>query len=351
MNHGGNVWQGGAPSDWLDYSANIRPEGPPEWVRRALAEGVEAARYYPDPEMRRARAALAEYLNLPEVLVRPTAGGISAIDLAARLPTSGALLCAPCFGEYAMLCARHGLPVRKVSLLQGDHGIGDPAEAVRDALFEGCIVWLCNPLNPVGAAFTRNQVRCLLGEVEAAKGWLVVDEAFIEYCPEHSVADLVERCGRLLVTGSMTKILGIPGVRLGYLCAQPALLENLAQNQLTWELNCFAEAVACALPEHRADILSGGRANAARREELRAGLEALGVRVYPSEAAFLLADFGRPVDGIVQNLKRRRILVRGCMDFDGLDDGCHLRLAVKDPASNERLIQALREAMTCAENL
>ena len=59
--HGGNVWQGGRPGDWLDFSASLRPEGPPEWAMQAMREGLSQARYYPDREMRRAREALAEY--------------------------------------------------------------------------------------------------------------------------------------------------------------------------------------------------------------------------------------------------------------------------------------------------
>ena len=351
MNHGGNVWQGGAPSDWLDYSANLRPEGAPQWVRDALTAGIENVRYYPDPTMRRARATLAEYLNLDAAQVLPTAGGISAIDLTAQLPASGALIATPCFGEYEMLCKRHGLPVHKASLLRAKHEIGDPAIQLKDALFEGCLVYLCNPLNPVGAAFTRNQVEALLNQVEDANGHLVVDEAFIEYCPQHSVVDLIAHHPRMLVTGSMTKILGIPGVRLGYLCAQPEVIDQLSGHQITWELSCFAESVACALPEHKRDILADGETNARRMNHLRTGLEKLGIFVYPPEAAFVLADFGRPVAPLVQYLKERHILVRACMNFDGLDDGQHLRLAVKDEASNERLIEALREAMVCAENL
>ena len=58
MRHGGNVWQGNAPDEWLDYSANVRPDGPPEWVREAMRAGLSRARYYPDPAQRAARAAL-----------------------------------------------------------------------------------------------------------------------------------------------------------------------------------------------------------------------------------------------------------------------------------------------------
>ena len=351
MMHGGNVWQGGSPADWLDYSANIRPEGAPEWVKRVLEEAIGSVSYYPDPQMRRARGALAEYLSIPTECVRPTAGGISAIDMATHLDATDMVICTPCFAEYGQLAANRGKAVRRASLMSARHCIGDPAAQIGPALTEGCAVWLCNPLNPVGVAFTRGQVEALLNRVEAANGWLIVDEAFIDYCPMHSVASLVERHERLLVTGSMTKILGIPGVRLGYLCAQPQVLEQLERYQLTWELSCFAEAVACALPAHAEDVREDGRRNAVRREALRKGLESLGAFVYPSEAAFLLADFGRPVAPAERILKEEKILVRSCMNFDGLDDGRHLRLAVKTEESNERLIKALREALKCAENL
>ena len=345
MTHGGNVWQGGLPADWLDYSANIRPEGAPEWVKQALAEAVGSVSYYPDPQMRRARSAMAEYLSVPAECVQPTAGGISAIDMATHLDAGDMVICTPCFAEYGQLAANRGKTVKRASLLSAPHCIGAPAAQVGCALTEGCAVWLCNPLNPVGTAFSRRQVEDLLDRVEAANGWLIVDEAFIDYCPEHSVVSLVSQRERLLVTGSMTKILGIPGVRLGYLCAQPQVLARLERYQLTWELSCFAEAVACALPEHAEDIRADGRRNALRREALRADLESLGAFVYPSEAAFLLADFGRPVERVERILKEEKILVRSCMNFDGLDDGRHLRLAVKGERANGRLIRALREAL------
>ena len=84
--------------------------------------------------------------------------------------------------------------------------------------------------------------------------------------------------------------------------------------------------------------------------DLKRALEGLGAFVYPSRAPFLLADFGRPVRPIAAALKKWGILVRECMDFEGVDDGAHLRLAVRTEDENVRLIDALREALACAEN-
>lgn len=343
MAHGGNVWQGAGPSAWLDFSANLRPEGAPDWVWAALRTAIDEAVYYPEPDMARARAALERHLRLPEGFALPTAGGAAAIDLAARLEATGMTRFTPCFSEYAQAGRRRGQTVESISLLTGRHALGDPAALASARLSEGRAVWLCNPLNPVGIAFSRPAVERLLEAVEAKKGWLIVDEAFIEYCPGHSCGALLAAHERLVITGSMTKILGIPGVRLGYLCAHPKTLARLERERLPWSLGCFAEAVLRALPDHAEELQADCVRNAARRERMRAGLEAAGAFVYPSEAAFLLADFGRPVDRLAARLKARGILVRECMDFEGIDDGRHLRLAVKDDASNDRLIAALRE--------
>lgn len=351
MTHGGNVWQGENPAKWLDASANIRPGGPPAWVKSALTAALEQAMYYPDPQMTQASAALAQFLSLPVSHVLPTAGGLSAIDMAVRLGEAGMLVFTPCFAEYALRGAMHGIRVHSISLLQERRRLALPSTLLRDALWEGCTVCLCNPLNPVGVAYDLSEIQRLLALVEAHNGFLIVDEAFIEYCPQHSAASLIPAHERLILTGSLTKILGIPGVRLGYLCAQPQVMERICPHQLPWEVSCFAQAVLCALPAHREDIRRDAQRNAVCRRQLQAELEALGIYVYPSEAAFVLADFGRNVAPLVQHLKAKGILVRECMSFEGIDDGCHLRLAVKDESSNQRLIAALKEGLeSCAEN-
>jgi len=343
MKHGGNVWQGDAPSEWLDFSANLRPEGPADWVKKALLLGMENARYYPDPSMKRAKEALCEYLEISADCILPTAGGISAIQLANKLPSSETVLLTPCFCEYGQFATS---PIRKVSLLKARHEIALP-QCIE--LKENSLVWLCNPMNPVGYAFEKAEIEGLLHQIEKQNSYLVVDEAFIEYCTEYSVVDLIEQHNRLLITGSMTKILGIPGVRLGYLCAQPQVLEKLKKHQLSWELSCFAEAVALVLPQHKAEIQADSIRNARNRETLISALQELGIHVYPSQSACVLADFGKPVKTIEEALKKRKILVRSCMSFDDINDGCHLRLAVKDEASNQKLIENLREVRLCAE--
>ena len=324
--HGGDVWQGSAPGEYLDFSANLNPEGPPEWVSAAMLKGLENARYYPDLRQGTALAGLSAHLGLPEACILPTAGGIEAIGCAAGLSKRHAVA-QPTFQEYGALCGAHR-DVRRVELTDYRPQPGET-------------FWLCNPNNPTGDALPRGEVLALLEKLEAVGGRLAVDEAFIDYCPEHSVRDAVSGHPALIVLGSLTKVLAIPGVRLGYLAAHPTVIEALRERLLPWRLNCVADAVAAALPGHGAEFDGIRRRNAARREDFAAALAGIGARVWPSDANFLLCDFGRDMRPDIEALRQRGILVRPCGMFPGLTHG-HVRLCVRTEGENAKFIGAMK---------
>lgn len=328
--HGGDVWQGLKPGDYLDFSANLNPEGPPRWVRAAMLEGLENARYYPDPRQRAAIAGLSAFLGLPGECLLPTGGGIEAIQLAADIAAKHAVA-QPTFQEYARFC-QNRRDVDRFRLDAYEPGAGE------------CL-WLCNPNNPTGDAIPRRDVLALLERVEAAGGRLVVDEAFIDYCPGQSVRDAVTDHPALVVLGSLTKILAIPGVRLGWLAAHPSVVARIREKQTPWRLNCVADAVAAALPGHREDFDRIRTLNERRREAFAEGLTAIGGKVCPSAANFLLCDFGRDMRPIIEALRRERILVRPCGMFPGLTHG-HVRLCVRTEAENGRLVGTMNDIMT-----
>ena len=345
--HGGNVWNGD-PGQWLDYSANVRPEGAPAWVVDALKHGLDNIGYYPEIGMTRVRRALSQYLGVDSDLVIPTAGGASAISLASFVPADNAVIITPAFSEYAEQASLRGMQICSAPLLHGRDTV-PLCDCVLPYLTQGSCVWLCNPLNPLGTLFSRNEILALLAEVEEAGGYLIVDEAFIDFCQGSSVCDLTSQHDRLILTGSMTKTLGIPGVRLGYLCSK--MSKSLRKHQLPWELNCFAEAVAIELPYHVSDIARDAEINASRRERFMERLRGLGLYVYPSSANFLTVDLGFDSSRVVRALYEKHILVRTCEDFIGLNDGRHIRIAVKDEVNNAAFMAALKEALRCAENL
>lgn len=325
MQHGGNVWEGSAPEKWLDFSANLRPEGPPEWVKQTLLDAVSNARYYPDRSMAAARGGLAAYLGIDAACVLPTAGGTAAIELMLSLEKGTVYTWPVTFGEYAR---RAAVRSRVAARWEGSCKPGDT-------------VMLCNPNNPTGHALSRKEMIKEADGIAAQGGMLAADEAFIDYCSASTIRHDLRQ--GIAVVGSLTKTLCIPGVRLGYICAVPELIRKLQAAAGAWPVNAFACAVAAELPRHIAEIQADAQKNARRRKRLTALLEGLGAQVYPSRSNFVLADFGRDMTKCVQALKAQGILVRTCASF-GLSSNM-LRLAVKTGSENERLIAALQKAM------
>lgn len=333
MLHGGNVWQSGSPDEWLDFSANLRPEGMPEWIKDILLKSISEAQYYPDTAQQAAISGIAAYLDVPPQCVLPFAGGIAAIDMVCRTAKGRVIAEKVSFGEYARRAAAYGLPVT--------------ARSETAAFLPGDTVFLCNPNNPTGSVVSKEMALALYETLHSVGARLCVDEAFIDFCPALTLRHVAAIKKGLIIVGSMTKILCVPGVRLGYLVAEPETIRALRPLCAPWGLNSFAVAIARALPEHGKEIQADACRNTDRREKLAGALRALQANVLPSSANFLLADFGRPMAKAVEHLKKRGILVRECASF-GLP-GSYLRFAVKTDEQNARLIAALQEAL-CAEN-
>ncbi len=324
MKHGGNVWQGGHPSHWLDFSANLRPEGMPEWVKSAISRASENVRYYPDPDMGLAASGLAAYAGVSDDMILPAAGGIAAIDLALSQNPGRVITDRHTFGEYALRAYVQG---RECVTWDGSQ------------LWEGDTRVICNPNNPTGTAMSREEILNTYKSLKKSGCDLIADEAFIDYCPDVSVRRDAQE--GLSIVGSLTKILCIPGVRLGYVCAGKEAISCLKRKALPWALNAFAARIAAELPEHLEEIRRDASLNEYRRDLFCSLLEDMGAQVQPSNANFLLCDFGRDMSDAVWYLKTRNILVRECASF-GLGAN-YLRLAVRTEEENRLLTEELKK--------
>jgi histidinol-phosphate/aromatic aminotransferase/cobyric acid decarboxylase-like protein len=211
----------------------------------------------------------------------------------------------------------------------------DPLDVPNDA----DLVFVCNPNNPTGTLDTADT----LAQLFRADRLVVVDEAFMDFCPgeRESLASRSDLEG-VVVVRSVTKLWSLPGIRAGYLLGPEDVVARLRAARQPWPVNVLALAAlaACARRPDAAEVVA--REVAQARDDLVAGLRELpAIQVWPSVANFVLI---RVADGpaVYRRLVARGIAVRRAETFPGLSQD-HLRVAVRTPEDSGALLAALHE--------
>ena len=315
--------------DLLDFSANTNPEVP-AGVEAVYREAFAEARSYPAEPPAAFREAAADYVGCDPDSVVPAPGGLAAIRAAVALavdPGDTALVPAPSFGEYA----------REVRLQGGEPAFA-PASEVLDADPSGhALAVVCTPNNPTGTAYDRAALERFAARCREADTRLLVDEAFLGFTDRPSLAGTEG----VVVARSLTKLFGLPGIRTGFAVATGAFGAALSAARRPWNLSGPALATGAHCMRQEEFISETRERVRAERDRMRAALaECYAVR--PSGAPFLLLDVGadgRSVEAVLGEARERGVAVRDATTFRGL--GSHVRVAVRRPAENDRLLAAL----------
>jgi len=347
--HGGTVFATarrlGVPlSSLTDFSASINPLGLSPLVRKAIDGALDSLVHYPDAGHADLKEALAHYHGLPPDRFVVANGSTELIyQLPALLPGRRALLAAPCFSEYERALERHQWEVHHL-LLPPEDGFPLDLDRLKAGLAEGYdAFYLCNPANPGGTLYPPHLVEQVVELCSAAGTFLVLDEAFMDFCEEASAKHAIAHGGNALVLRSMTKFFGIPGLRLGYAVANGQVCRRIEARGVPWNVNTLALAAGAAAlhdREHnRQTLLLIDRERRFLADRL-AGFP--GLRVYPSAANFLLVEILGPMTAgeLAQRLLAERVIIRDCATFNGLTPH-FFRVAVRTRAENERLIACL----------
>ncbi|MGD9420335.1 MAG: cobyric acid synthase [Verrucomicrobiota bacterium JB025] len=346
LTHGGNIRllaaRAGCPAgEVLDFSANLNPLGPPEWLRPLIASQISSLVHYPDPDCSELLAAAAECYQVPQDELVAANGTEELLCWLPRiLGKPRALVPVPGYVDYARTARAAGLEVVTLPLAEGN-GFRLDLSALEQALRGDEIVYLGHPNNPTGLALDAPAVRALIAR--HPRTFFIIDEAF---------ADFVSDCDRFyrdrlpntLVLLSLTKIFAVPGLRIGCAAASPGVIRQLREVLPPWSVNTLAQAVGATALADRQYVAETRRFVREQRESQAERLAALpGLRIYPGEANFLLVRITAGklrAPELAERLLARGIAIRTCDNFDGLDDR-FFRVAVRTTGENERLVEAL----------
>ncbi len=336
--HGGDVY---SREIELDFSANLNPLGMPDSVRAAAAS-ADFSRY-PDPRCGALVRAVSRYEGVPEENI---VCGNGAADIIYRVVSAlrprRALLCSPTFSEYENALAERDCAVTYHPLSE-ENGFALGADFLPKITPDTDMLFLCDPNNPVGNTIEPPLLERVLARCGETGTTAVIDECFLDFSENGERLSAKNFLGaNVIVIKAFTKICAMAGLRLGYAlfgggdrasavrdCGQPWSVSSPAQ--------AAGAAAAAVLAE--TDYLARTRELVAReRGFLTEQLSASGIRVYPSQANFLLLR--SPVN-LADILIKHKTAIRSCADYRGLGED-FFRIAVRTREENERFVSVLK---------
>jgi threonine-phosphate decarboxylase len=228
------------PKEYIDFSANINPLGPPDELKEKWNEFYQEISVYPDPFATQLKGKIAkkEQISVDSILIGN--GGAELITLVSRmLAGKKVLMVQPTFSEYEKACQANKCEIQYYQLEEPNFELNSAVLCL--SLVDVDAVFLCNPNNPTGIQYPTSTILSIIEEGERHNCLIILDEAFYDFLVDYdSFIPYINRFSNLIIIRSMTKMFALPGIRLGYLVAQPAVIAEINQHQSHWSINTIA---------------------------------------------------------------------------------------------------------------
>ena len=378
--HGGNIYKVFREKnikEILDYSSNINPYGIPESLKKRITENLEVLERYPDPDYVELRQKLANLnkVNLSDIILGNGATEIIFLFMKVINPKK-ILIVSPTFGEYeravkateisgdtVSLSSSNGdnknienkkIEIEYFELKESDDfklNIGNLKNELENKYD---LLIICNPNNPTGKFLKLAQTEEILKECNKYNTKLFIDEAFIEFLEDGMKESIINTEGNkknLFVTRAFTKFFAIPGLRLGYgMYFDKELEQKISEKKEPWSVNNIAEMAGLTVLDDTEYIEKTLKWIVEEKIYMYEKLnEISGIKSYETEVNFItgkidekLFSEGLNVKVLREKMLEQGILIRDASNFKFLDER-FFRLAIKDRASNERVIEAMKE--------
>ena len=308
----------------LDFASNINPFRPRDLEER-LFESLISVHHYPYNGYDSLIEAISSSVGWDRREVVFGNGSIELIEFFFRFIKKDVAIAQPTFTEYERFARIYGIRVHNIPW-RFESILG----FIEEKKPEGLVI--CNPNNPTGE-FMRKSLIEEIAELCEKKGTkLMLDQAFIDFVKPHDINAFQIR--------SLTKILGIPGLRFGYGSFPKEYARKFHDMRIPWNVNTIAKAVAESyLPKLAPFSRYVRRRIGKERRHMARALKKLGF-MCAGRANFLLCRGGYDSEEIFRHLEKKGILIRMCSDFRGLDRE-HFRIAVKKREENRVLLREL----------
>ena len=326
-------------------NTNESPFAPPDEWREELRAALEEVSFhrYPDRPATELRQAVADLHGVTADEVFCANGSnevLQSVLLAFGGPGRRALLFEPTYALHSHIARITGTEV--VEGQRDDTFLIDPQDAERlIAAGRPAITFLCSPNNPTGRAEPSDTVERV---ARVAPGLVVVDEAYGQFSSWTALGLRGPAQPGLVVTRTFSKTWALAGARLGYLVADPGVVEACEAVALPYHLSAQTQLAGLLALRHVREMETRVARITEERGRVAAALNDLPVDSWPSDANFiLLRPRERDADGVWRSLLAHSVLIRNCASWEGLK-GC-LRVTIGTPEENNRFLQGLKESL------
>jgi len=327
------------PARWR-MNTNESPYPPPAGLIDELSKriaGMELNRY-PDKDAHdfyRALAAHADWSGDGLWAANGSNEVLMHLFLAYGGPTRTVLTFEPTYSLHSLIPRIAGTRIRNL-WRDEDHIIDLEAALAEIERNAPDIVVVCSPNNPTGNCEPLSTVRALL---ETAPGIVVVDEAYGEFADaDDSVRPLLDEHRNLVLVKTFSKAWRLAGLRLGYLLADPSLIEGIERVRLPYHLSTLTQSVGELALRYADETLDMVKSITEQRDRLSVELQAMGIKTFPSRANFVLFQ-SDDSDALFNRLLQRGVLVRSYASNPALRD-C-LRVTAGLPEETDAFLEAM----------
>lgn len=291
---------------------------------------------YPDPEASTLKRLLARRFEIKEENVVMTNGSTTAFYLLAQAWRGAkSTIFVPAFSEYEDACRLHE---HEVAYFSNIANLDELSLKGQD------FCWIGNPNNPDGRLIHRNE---LLKLMAANKQTLfIIDQSYVSFTTESLLkpADLKTNKNLVLVQ-SMSKSYKVPGLRVGYIMASPAVAANVRKYLIPWSIDALSIEASKYIMIHPAQFTLPIRKWQRETAEFIYQLNKLeGLEVLPTSTTFFLVHLKKGTAAALKKylVENHGILIRDASNFYGLDES-YFRVSTQTTAENQQFVEALKE--------
>src|SRR3989339_468613 len=337
-------WAKNVGQEVLRFDTNTLPS-PPPCVNKFLKDLINNCpiNEYGDPSYVKLKKLISKYENTPEDTITVTNSGDEALDIIGKAFLNNGdyfLIQPPTYEIFKSQCEINRGKVIEVPLLKENFksDIKNVIKVLKNTPVK--ITFVCNPNNPTGSITKLEEIELIL---KNTSGIVLVDEAYREFYGVSSVP-LLSKYNNLVILRSFSKFGAMAGARIGYLLANKKLSQVFNAIRFPLGVSYFSCKLAeKLLKQDQKWIKDQTKMIKNEREKLSQSLKKLGFFVYPSQANFLLVNFGEKAKKICQKLKGNNILIRDRSSKKYLE-GC-VRITIRSQKQNNILVNSLKKIL------